>query len=181
MAKPKILQQLNAETSSQILLKEDPDVAMEAATKQYVDNSGGVVHMSNVDGIMLTYDQIVEEYNKGKIIKLHYYDDAMFTYTTYELYSYLYYEGQPLYFLAQEQFLSDNLANLKKVFVIYPSNEWETIYYNYQYTSGTLYKNGGNTPISSSTRYYRPILTSLQAPTSTDGQVGDIWIVYNNE
>lgn len=37
MAKPKILQQLNAEISSQVLLKEDPTLAMEATTKQYVD------------------------------------------------------------------------------------------------------------------------------------------------
>lgn len=38
MAKPKILQQLNAEKTSAILLASDPSQNMHAATKQYVDD-----------------------------------------------------------------------------------------------------------------------------------------------
>lgn len=37
MAKPKILQQLNAEQESKILLASNPNQEMEAATKDYVD------------------------------------------------------------------------------------------------------------------------------------------------
>lgn len=37
---------------------------------------------------------------------------------------------------------------------------------------------GSNTTISSSTGYYRPIRVSTSAPTSSDGNVGDIWIQY---
>lgn len=37
----------------------------------------------------------------------------------------------------------------------------------------------GTTTISSSAAYYRPIRVSTSAPTSSDGNVGDIWIQYN--
>lgn len=33
-------------------------------------------------------------------------------------------------------------------------------------------------PISSTTRYYRPILVSTAEPTASKGNVGDIWIQY---
>lgn len=36
----------------------------------------------------------------------------------------------------------------------------------------------GDTPISASTRYLRPILISTTEPTATDGNIGDIWIQY---
>lgn len=45
--------------------------------------------------------------------------------------------------------------------------------------SGPIYYNS-STSISSSTGYYRPIRVSTAAPTSSDGQVGDIWIQYFN-
>ncbi len=37
----------------------------------------------------------------------------------------------------------------------------------------------GTTTISSSTAYYRPIRVSTSAPSSSDGNVGDIWIQYS--
>lgn len=36
----------------------------------------------------------------------------------------------------------------------------------------------GETPISASTRYLRPILISTAEPTASDGNIGDIWIQY---
>ncbi|MCI7206884.1 MAG: hypothetical protein MSA15_12975 [Clostridium sp.] len=42
-----------------------------------------------------------------------------------------------------------------------------------EYTAGT-------TPISSTNRYYRPILVSTSAPTNNEGKNGDIWIVREN-
>lgn len=38
----------------------------------------------------------------------------------------------------------------------------------------------GDTPISASTRYLRPILISANEPTVTDGNIGDIWIQYES-
>lgn len=37
----------------------------------------------------------------------------------------------------------------------------------------------GTTTISSTTGYYRPIRVSMAAPTSSDGNIGDIWIQYS--
>lgn len=34
-------------------------------------------------------------------------------------------------------------------------------------------------PLSTNTRYYRPILVSTEAPTAADGEIGDIWIQYS--
>lgn len=39
MAKPKIIQQLDGEIAVKILLENDPNQNLEAATKQYVDNT----------------------------------------------------------------------------------------------------------------------------------------------
>lgn len=39
----------------------------------------------------------------------------------------------------------------------------------------------GETPISASTRYLRPILISTAEPTASDGNIGDIWIQYEGE
>lgn len=90
MAKPKILQQLNAEKASKILLASDPTQNMEAASKQYVDNNSKTT---------TTFTNAIQ--------------------------------------LSQAQ-----------------------------------------TSITSSTRYYRPILVSTSEPTSNDGNIGDIWFVY---
>ena len=43
--------------------------------------------------------------------------------------------------------------------------------------TGSIYRNG-QTTISSDTAYYRPIRVSTSAPTSSQGNVGDIWIQY---
>lgn len=177
MAKPKILQQLNAEASSQILLKEDPDVAMEAATKQYVDNSGGIFYATYGT---TTYAEIVEAFNKGKGVKALYSDTSSYVYI-FDLVT------RPtgsntLYFAANngDTANGDNLNAEKYYIYINSSNTWSISNKRYNYTSSSLYTSG-TTSLSSSTRYYRPILTSLQAPTSADGRVGDIWVVYNNE
>lgn len=178
MAKPKILQQLNAEASSQILLKTDPDVAMEAATKQYVDNSGGIFYA--IYGTT-TYDEIVEAFNQGKGIKALYSDTTSYVYI-YDLIT------RPtgsntLYFAANNAYITQNLSAQRYYFSINSSSVWSQSYEAYYQTGSSLYTSGSQTPISSSsiTRYYRPILVSQHEPTSSDGKVGDIWVVYSNE
>lgn len=39
----------------------------------------------------------------------------------------------------------------------------------------------GTIPITTSINYLRPILISTNEPTASDGNVGDIWIQYENE
>lgn len=38
----------------------------------------------------------------------------------------------------------------------------------------------GTTPISASVKYLRPILISTAEPTASDGNIGDIWIQYED-
>lgn len=74
MAKPKILQQLNAEKESKILLASNPIVNMEAATKQYVDNSGGTFYATVGS---TSFNEISEALNKEKAVKAIYQDSAI--------------------------------------------------------------------------------------------------------
>lgn len=39
----------------------------------------------------------------------------------------------------------------------------------------------GVTPITASVKYLRPILVSTNEPTASDGDIGDIWIQYEDE
>lgn len=177
MSKPKILQQLNAEASSQILLKTDPDVAMEAATKQYVDNSGGIFYA--IYGTT-TYDEIVEAFNQGKGVKALYSNTSSYIYI-FDLVT------RPtgsntLYFAANNTNLDvSDLGAIKYYIYITSTNAWSTGRTYYNNISSSLQQTSATTPLSSGVRYHRPILTSTNPPSSTDGRVGDIWVVYNNE
>lgn len=66
-----------------------------------------------------------------------------------------------------------------KYLTLTPANAWSssaTVEQPAQ-LSGPITGNG-DTPISASTRYLRPILISTNEPTASDGNVGDIWIQY---
>lgn len=103
MAKPKILQQLNAEKESKILLASNPTVNMEAATKTYVD----------------TKDATTKTYVDTKVTNVAKTTGATFT--------------------------------------------------------GTIVANGASTL---TTGQVRNIYCSTSEPTSSYGQIGDIWLVY---
>lgn len=69
-----------------------------------------------------------------------------------------------------------------KYLTLTPANAWSssaTVEQPAQ-LSGPITGNG-DTPISASTRYLRPILISTNEPTASDGNVGDIWIQYEAE
>ena len=69
-----------------------------------------------------------------------------------------------------------------KYLTLTPANAWSssaTVEQPAQ-LSGPITGNG-DTPISASTRYLRPILISTNEPTTSDGNVGDIWIWYEAE
>lgn len=74
MSKPKILQQLNAEQESKILLASDPIANMEAATKNYVDNSGGTFYATVGS---TSFEEIDEALNKEKAVKAIYQDSLI--------------------------------------------------------------------------------------------------------
>ena len=169
MSKPKILQQLNAEKASKILLASDPTQNMEAASKQYVDNSGGVYYASPSN----TFNEILAEYNKGKIIKYIYsatnticdliHCDSNYMTFTYTL------PGE-----IDNKTITLNSNNQ----IIGSWADYSGQYINELETELPIKLYDETTPISSTVQYYRPILISTKEPTSNDGNIGDIWFVY---
>lgn len=172
MAKPKILQQLNAEASSQILLKEDPDVAMEAATKQYVDNSGGIFW---AEYGVTTYEEVVSAFNQGKMIVAHMSSNPTQIFDLVTAPN----NNNTLYFAVRNKSTPIGLSARYVIYVNYASS-WGASN-NTNYDAANAIRCHIDTKITASEGYYRPIRVSLNPPTSTDGRVGDIWVVYNNE
>ena len=180
MAKPKILQQLNAEASSQILLKENPDVAMEAATKQYVDNSGGVFW---AEYNVTTFDQLKEAYTQGKTIQVLY-QNKIYLFTGYEeankfTFTYVYTNHSRGAIMQSITCKSSgwNMWDINKLAHVGSSGNSGTIGYNTEFSISAFMNGASDITLGQA----RNITASLSAPTSTDGRVGDIWVVYNNE
>ena len=168
MAKPKILQQLNAEKESKILLASDPTQNMEAASKQYVDNSGGTFYA--IYGTT-TYNEIVNAYNSGKSIFC--YNQSMECIVPLI-------NPSTEYGFTFGYFFSFGITP-KTSFTCKPNGTWSTSSSSDMQGFNTLdpcTSTTTNIPISSSTKYFRPILISTNEPTSNDGNVGDIWFVY---
>lgn len=162
-------------TNANITLTADPTNNMHAATKQYVDNSGGIFYATYGT---TTYNEIVEAFNKGKGVKALYSNTSSYIYI-FDLVT------RPtgsntLFFAANNGDLDVSDLNGSKCYIsINSSSSWNLSNAKYDRTSGTLQKSSGGTDLSSSTRYYRPILTSTSAPKSSDGAIGDIWIQYS--
>ena len=215
MSKPRILQQLDGELSTDIILNADPDQNMEAVTKQYVDNmnnnllsktndSGNNITLTNANITLTadptanmqaatkqyvdnnggtfqaihgttTYEEIVEAYNQGKIITLYHndYSDYIFDLTTIPKNSNL------LYFRHRNYSNFSYATTYNYYCTIDSSSSWSPIYVTLpSQVTTSLYRNG-QTDLSSSIGYYRPIRVSTSAPTASDGNIGDIWIQYS--
>ena len=206
MAKPRILQQLDGDLSTDIVLNTDPDQAMEAATKQYVDKSGTpIINITSTDQINYTgTSDSITEYKEGMIIS--FIPDVSSK--------------------ATSSYLTININNLGPLKVgqytlkqIYQSNGMGTwydignreanfIYANEVFTGHIQYKDtnqwfflpfhpslklndisngafGKNLSVTADAAYLnsnilRNIKVSTSAPSSSDGNIGDIWIQYFN-
>lgn len=67
-----------------------------------------------------------------------------------------------------------------KYLTLTPANVWSSSAIVEQPVQmGKPITGNGDTPISASTRYLRPILISTAEPTASDGSIGDIWIQYD--
>lgn len=138
------------------------------ATEEYVDNSGGTFYATYQT---TTYTEIVEAYNQGKSIIL--YDNNKF-------YPLINMDDTTIVFGQRSQWnygLSPQIVYKVASDDTWSTTTWSDIYGNWS-MGGNLSKSGGSVNLTSTTRYYRPILVSTSAPTSSDGQIGDIWIVY---
>lgn len=136
------------------------------ATEEYVDNSGGAFYVTYGEDI---YATIKTAYENGKIIL------CARNSRIYRLYS-IPTGDNTLFFMAEY----DNDDSMDQVYYIKlnTSNEWsEEIGSKENFSVKKSYN--GQTDISSSIGYYRPIRVSTSAPTAADGNVGDIWIQYS--
>lgn len=162
-----------------LTLANDPAADMQAATKQYVDNSGGIFYITYGD-TNVTFQDVTNAYNQGKQVIVIFNSKELHPMFSIDSSQATFGTKNPYYGLYSSRYI--RLAS---------DNQWSTVTYqdvqgHWTFGSGaTMYyiKSSGNdssSPISSTTRYYRPILASIQPPSATDGKVGDLWVVYKN-
>lgn len=148
----------------------------DAVNKEYVDNNGGTFTATYGT---TTYAEIVEAFNQGKAIYCRSSDESII----------------PLYQLATRPTKDNNVLKFYNMVNTGENNTYATTYCQYyqinvnnawntgtvtgEQVYGSIYKNS-NTPITSSTGYYRPIRISNSEPTSSTGYTGDIWIQYES-
>lgn len=153
----------------------DPLDDEDAATKGYVDSAlesaGGTFYAIYQQ---TTYQEVLDAYKAGKSIvcvvdgvMFYMYDAPVENSTTDTIYFY-------------SPYSYNQMGERVRYVYLAASNTWNGIYVstlnNFTYSK---YYNG-ETLISSSAGYYRPIRVSMSAPTASDGNVGDIWVVYSN-
>lgn len=159
------------------------DLMRNSASKEYVDNNGGTFE---AEYGVTTYEEIVEAFNQGKVITCNgnnrlsqdFLDlgGGLFSLGTYPT------GTNTLYFYDNEVAATNcDYANTIVVYIsINSDSNWS---YDYKYInklSNALYLQLTPTPFyeSDTKRYYRPIICSTSEPTASDGNVGDIWIQY---
>lgn len=152
----------------------DPVNSSDAATKNYVDgaleNAGGTFYATYGT---TTYAQVVAAYNAGKTVKALYKDTSSFVYI-FDLVT------RPtgnntLYFTAHPYNANANVYDI--TLQLTSASAWSVVSSSRRTSVSNPLQYNGTTSIDK-TPYYRPIRVSTSAPTSTDGNVGDIWIQY---
>lgn len=142
----------------------NPVEDMEVATKQYVDDSGGVFFCIYQE---TTYDEAMAAYKKGKILYLLLDEDTTIANLVYadDEYKILY-------------FIIDNYITAmgKTLFILSLEYGWHEADITHFYDD--IFKVNA-TPIEHDEKsYLRPIIASQNAPTAADGNIGDIWFQY---
>lgn len=143
------------------------DIARNSASTEYVDAKGALYNCT-VDET--AFAEIETAYKEGKL-PVCYYQDCLYVMSYYE-------EGFYISF-TQIQNSPDSANNTIKGFVIYfGSANWQSTVYTSPRITTSIYTDDFDTNISSSIGYYRPIRISSEEPTASVGNIGDIWIQY---
>lgn len=148
----------------------DPTETDQVATKNYVDNNGGTFYATYGT---TTYAQVVAAYNAGKTVKALYKDTSSFVYI-FDLVT------RPtgnntLYFTAHPYNANANVYDI--TLSLTSTSSWAIVDSMRRSIVSSPLQYNGITTINTNP-YYRPIRVSTSAPTSSDGNVGDIWIQY---
>lgn len=147
----------------------------DAATKGYVDSAlesaGGTFYAIYQ---RTTYQEILNAYKAGKSIVCIVNGVMFYMYNTPVENS----TTDPIYFYSPYSY--NQMGERVRYVYLAASNTWSSIYISTlnNFVSSKYYN--GETLISSSTGYYRPVRVSMSTPTASDGNVGDIWVVYSN-
>lgn len=147
----------------------------DAATKGYVDSAlesaGGTFYAIYQQ---TTYQEVLDAYKAGKSIvcvvdgvMFYMYDAPVENSTTDTIYFY-------------SPYSYNQMGERVRYVYLAASNTWNGIYVSTLNSFASSKYYNGETLISSSTGYYRPIRVSMSAPTASDGNIGDIWVVYSN-
>ena len=156
-----------------------PELDQDVATKEYVDNSGGIFYVTYGD-TNVTLQDVTNAYNQGKQVIVIYNSKELHPMFSIDSTQATFGAKNPYYGLYSSRYIK-----------LHKTDGWSNTAYSdvqghWTFSSGATMayiKSSGNdtqSPISSTTRYYRPILASIQPPQTTDGKVGDLWVVYKN-
>lgn len=152
-----------------------PELDQDVATKAYVDNSGGTFYaIYNTT----TYQEIIDAFNAGKTCKALYSNETSYVYI-FDLVTRPTSSNPTLYFVANVAGYNTSVTSSSTYLYVNSNSTWNVQNTLKTYINTPIYSGGIQTPLSSSTAYYRPIRTSTVAPTASDGYVGDIWIQYS--
>lgn len=153
----------------------DPVNPSDAATKNYVDaaleNTGGTFYATYGT---TTYAQVVAAYNAGKTVKALYSNTSSYIYI-FDLVTRPITGNNTLYFTAHPY---NTYANTYDITLqLTSASAWSVVSSSRRTSVSNPLQYNGTTSIDK-TPYYRPIRVSTSAPTSSDGNIGDIWIQY---
>ena len=138
---------------------------------EQIENAGGVFVATK--GIT-SYAKIKEAYDSGKDVICPY-ENSIYELITIPT-------GNNDLIFRKRDFTNNGNATTDVIQFILRANEgWDR--YSQGSTPGkaaaSIYRDT-DTEISSSTGYYRPIRISTSEPTASDGNIGDIWIQYED-
>lgn len=136
---------------------------------EQIENAGGVF-VATKD--ITTYQEIQDAYDSGKDIIVPY-NGAIYELITIPT-------GSNALVFQKRQFNNNGKATTCFYFMsLNSTNLWDGVFSSTPgQIANSIYRNG-ETTITSSTGYYRPILISTNEPAASDGNIGDIWIQYD--
>lgn len=135
---------------------------------EQIENAGGVFIATYGT---TTNQEIKAAYDSGKDI-IVIYDDYIYELITIPT-------GSNNLAFHRRDFSNDGYATTAySHLLLQTDNTWHNFKQGFGNVVAPLFNNEWQTSISSSTGYYRPIRISTSEPTASDGNIGDIWIQY---
>ena len=158
------------------------DGSKKLATEEYVDNNGGIFWATSET----TFEELWNAWNMGKLLCIPPRENGFDIAYTYICDGILNYEsaGSRVFVFCPASTFPDMVGGGYQLWC-YETSGW--VSEPSVFTRGgmanvyaPLKRSPGSnaTSLSASDAYYRPIYTSTQEPTASDGKIGDIWIVY---